>query len=86
VGGSLFRLETSEGVPADPSTLENIVPSWRPGDSIYLGHRELRVVGIRDDDADQPPVLIVGRSGPGVEIARVPNRVGLDHRARPPER
>jgi hypothetical protein len=26
---------------------------------IYLGHRELRVVGVRDDDADRPPVLIV---------------------------
>jgi hypothetical protein len=26
------------------------------GDAFYLG---LRVVGLRDDDADQPPVLIV---------------------------
>jgi hypothetical protein len=59
VGGFLFRLETTEGIPADPSTLESIVYTWRPGDSIYLGRRELRVVGVRDDDADQPPVLIV---------------------------
>jgi hypothetical protein len=26
---------------------------------IHLGHRTLRVVGKRDDEADQPPVLIV---------------------------
>jgi hypothetical protein len=26
---------------------------------IPLGHRALRVIGKRDDDADQPPVLIV---------------------------
>jgi hypothetical protein len=57
--GFLFRLETSEGVPADPSTLESIVPNWKHGDSIYLGRRTLRVVGRRDDDADQPPVLIL---------------------------
>jgi hypothetical protein len=24
-----------------------------------LGRRALRVVGVRDDDADQPPVLVV---------------------------
>ena len=29
------------------------------GDMIYLGRRTLRVVGRRDDDADQPPVLVV---------------------------
>jgi hypothetical protein len=26
---------------------------------IPLGHRALRVIGKRDDDGDQPPVLIV---------------------------
>jgi hypothetical protein len=26
---------------------------------IHIGHRTLRVVAVRDDDADQPPVLIV---------------------------
>jgi len=34
--GFLFRLETSEGVAADPSMLKSIVPNWKPGDSIYL--------------------------------------------------
>jgi hypothetical protein len=46
-------------VAADPRTLETIVPNWKAGDSIHLGHRTLRVVAIPDDDADQPPVLIV---------------------------
>jgi hypothetical protein len=30
-----------------------------PGETIHLGRRTLRVVGVRDDDADQPPVLVV---------------------------
>jgi hypothetical protein len=59
MAGFLFRLETAEGVAADPSTLESAIPNWNPGDAIYLGRRTLRVIGIRDDDADQPPVLIV---------------------------
>jgi hypothetical protein len=59
MAGFLFRLETTEGAPAEPSKLEAPVPNWKLGDMIYLGHRELRVVGTRDDDADQPPVLIV---------------------------
>ena len=33
--------------------------TWNPGDTIPLGGRTLRVVGVRDDDADQPPALIV---------------------------
>jgi hypothetical protein len=35
------------------------VPDWKVGHSIYLGDRTLRVVGVRDDEADQPPVLLV---------------------------
>jgi hypothetical protein len=35
------------------------VPNWKTGDSIYFGDRTLRVVGTRDDDADQPPVPVV---------------------------
>lgn len=57
--GFLFRLETPDGAPAEPSTLTSVVPNWRAGDSIPLGRRTLRVVGVRDDDADQPPVLVV---------------------------
>jgi hypothetical protein len=59
MAGFLFRLETAEGVPAEPSTLRSAVPYWRAGDTIPLGRRTLRVVRIRDDDADQPPVLVV---------------------------
>jgi hypothetical protein len=59
MAGFLFRLETVDGVAADPPTLEAAVPNWESGDSIYLGSRTLRVVGMRDDDADQPPVLVV---------------------------
>jgi hypothetical protein len=56
----LFRLETIDGTPAEPSTLSSAVPNWRAGDTIPLGaHRTLRVVDLRDDDADQPPVPIV---------------------------
>jgi hypothetical protein len=55
----LFKLETTDGVPAEPPTLSSAVPDWRPGHEIPLGGKTLRVVGRRDDDADQPPVLIV---------------------------
>ena len=34
-------------------------PNWRAGDTITVGHRSLRVVAVRDDDADQPPALVV---------------------------
>ena len=55
----LFRLETVEGVPAEPPTLTSAVPNWRSGNTIPLGQRTLRVLVVRDDDADQPPVLVV---------------------------
>jgi hypothetical protein len=55
----LFRLEKADGTPAEPPTLDSALPNWRAGDTIPLGRRSLRVVGIRDDDADQPPVLVV---------------------------
>jgi hypothetical protein len=55
----LFRLERADGAPAEPPTLKSAVPDWRAGDTIPLGHRTLRVVRVRDDDGDQPPVLVV---------------------------
>ena len=33
--------------------------TWKAGDTIPLGARTLRVVEVRDDDADQAPRLIV---------------------------
>ena len=59
MAGFLFRLETKDGAPAEPRQLTSVVPNWRSGDTIHLGERTLRVIGKRDDDADQPPVLIV---------------------------
>jgi hypothetical protein len=36
------------------------VSNWAPGDTIPLGvNRTLQVVRVRDEDADQPPVLVV---------------------------
>jgi hypothetical protein len=49
----LFRLETTDGEPAEPPTLASAVPNWRAGDTISLGRGTLRVVRVRDDDADQ---------------------------------
>ena len=55
-----FRLEFKDGTPAEPSTFKTAVPNWSIGDEIPLGSEgALRVVGKRDDDADQPPVLVV---------------------------
>jgi hypothetical protein len=55
-----FKLERPDGSPADPPTFRNAVLSWRQGDTIVLGaDRSLRVVGVRDDGADEPPVLVV---------------------------
>jgi hypothetical protein len=55
----LFKLENTDGLPAEPPTLTSAVSNWRSGDTIPLGGRTLRVVRVRDDDADQPPVLVV---------------------------
>jgi len=56
----LFRLETADGVRAEPPTLTSAVPNFRPGHTIALGPgRTLRVVDVRDDYADQPPVQVV---------------------------
>jgi hypothetical protein len=63
MAGFLFRLETVDGAVADPPTFATAVPNWKAGDTIPLGRRTLRVVGIHDDDADQPPVLIVEEAG-----------------------
>ena len=59
MAGFLFRLEIVDGSPAEPRQLTSAVPNWRAGDTIHLGKRTLRVVGKRDEDADQAPVLVV---------------------------
>jgi hypothetical protein len=50
-----YKLENEDGTPADPPTFRSAVPTWTAGDLIPLGGRTLRVVEVRDDDADQPP-------------------------------
>jgi hypothetical protein len=45
---------------ADPPTYRSSTLNWRQGDQISLNaNRTLRVLGVRDDDADQPPALVV---------------------------
>jgi hypothetical protein len=56
----MFNLETTDGTPADPASLQTVAPQWRPGDMIPLGPgRALSVVGVRVTDVDETPVLIV---------------------------
>jgi hypothetical protein len=59
MAGFLFKLETEDGTPAEPPSLSSAVPNWGPGDTIPLGRRTLRVVGMRDDEPDEVAVLVV---------------------------
>jgi hypothetical protein len=62
----LYRLEYADGTPADPPEHRTAVPNWRPGDTIPRGAgTTLRVVEVRDHDAEHAPVLVVeDMSGP----------------------
>jgi hypothetical protein len=62
MAGFLFRLETPEGAPAEPSSLSSAVPNWAPGQEIHFGHKTLVVVAVRDDDAERPLTLVVKTS------------------------
>jgi hypothetical protein len=54
------QARTPRRTPAEPKTFKTAVPNWSPGDTIPLGQgKVLRVVAIRDDDADRPPTLVV---------------------------
>lgn len=58
--GFMFRLELEDGRPADPPTIRSAPGvTWSAGDTIPLGARTLRVVAVREDDADQRPALVV---------------------------
>jgi hypothetical protein len=47
-------------LPSRPATYRSSTLNWRQGDKIPLtAERTLRVLGVRDDNADQPPVLVV---------------------------
>jgi hypothetical protein len=45
MAGFLFKLETADGTPAEPSQLRSAVPNWAPGETIHFGHKTVRVVG-----------------------------------------
>jgi hypothetical protein len=55
----LFKLEDEAGEPVEPHTFKTAVPNWKAGDTIPLPHRALRVVAVRDNDADRAPTLVV---------------------------
>ena len=49
-----FELRRVDGTPADPPSFQTVASLWRPGDTIPLGRRTLRVIGVRHgDDADK---------------------------------
>ena len=52
-----FSLVTVDDRPADPPSIRTTVPIWRPGDTIPLGYKTLRVVDVPDGDEDT--VLVV---------------------------
>ena len=56
-----FRLEHTDGTPADPPTLKAAVPDWRAGNTIALGPgRMLRVVATRlEEGSDGEPVSVL---------------------------
>jgi hypothetical protein len=59
MAGFLFKLETADGTPAEPSSFSSAVPNWGPGETIHFGHKTMRVVDVRGDDADEPRVLVI---------------------------
>ena len=55
-----FRLEQTDGTPAEPPTIRLGVLSWNPGETIRLGaDRSLPVVGVPHQGEDEPVVLVV---------------------------
>ena len=65
-----LRLQRTDGTPADPPTYRSSTLNWRQGDTIPLSaERTLRVLGVRDDDADQPPAWS-SRTWPNKRLAR----------------
>ena len=65
-----FKLEREDGTPAEPASFRTSVYRWSPGDVIPLGAtRSLRVVRVKDEDADQPPALVVEDVAEGASSA-----------------
>ena len=49
---------------AEARELSSAVPNWTPSYEIHSANKTLRVVGVRDNDADQPPTLVLGMHKP----------------------
>jgi hypothetical protein len=56
-----FRLEHTDGTPADPPVLKTAVPNWSAGDTIPRGSAKptLEVVDTRFDVTEAESVLVV---------------------------
>ena len=54
-----FKLVTVDGTPADPPSFQTVAPLWRPGDTIPLGRKTLRVIDVRQPNPDEPSILVV---------------------------
>ena len=68
-----FRLQRTDGSPADPPTFRSSTLNWKQGDKIPLtAERTLRVLGVRDDDADHRPHWSL-RTCPDRALARRPD-------------
>jgi hypothetical protein len=59
-GGVHLQARAVDGTPAEPATFKTTVLVWNLGDRIPIGPgRTLQAVCVRDDDADQAPVLVI---------------------------
>jgi hypothetical protein len=55
-----FKLERTDGTPAEPPSFRTDVYAWAPGDRIEMPGGALKVVRVRaEEDPDLPPVLVV---------------------------
>ena len=55
----VFQARTRGRHTSQPAELDAAVPNRRSGDTIHLDRKTLRVLEVRDYDADQPPALVV---------------------------
>jgi hypothetical protein len=55
----LFKLETTDGEPAEPWDVQNRSPELAGRRHDPVRSQNVGVVGVKDEDADQPPVLVV---------------------------
>jgi hypothetical protein len=55
-----FKLQQTDGTPAEPPSVRLAVPNMRVGDTIPIERdRTLRVVGVVASGEDENPVLVV---------------------------